>query len=101
MLVVQGFAGVLLQVQAGDADLLRAAIRQLDLDVFRLNCRALSASTDGMPMVFSSHLFLFYFLPLALIGQFALLRAPQRWSNLWLALTGYVFYGWAEPRFWF
>jgi alginate O-acetyltransferase complex protein AlgI len=50
-------------------------------------------------MVFSSHLFLFYFLPLALLGQAVLGRAPQRWRNLWLALTGYVFYGWAEPRF--
>jgi alginate O-acetyltransferase complex protein AlgI len=50
-------------------------------------------------MVFSSHLFLFWFLPLALGGQFLLARAPQRWSNLWLAFTGYVFYGWAEPRF--
>lgn len=50
-------------------------------------------------MVFSSHLFLFWFLPLALLGQFVLKRAPQRWGNFWLALTGYVFYGWAEPRF--
>jgi alginate O-acetyltransferase complex protein AlgI len=50
-------------------------------------------------MVFSSHLFLFYFLPLALSGHCLLLRAPQRWRNLWLALTGYAFYGWAEPRF--
>jgi alginate O-acetyltransferase complex protein AlgI len=50
-------------------------------------------------MVFSSHLFLFYFLPLALSGHCLLLRAPQRWRNLWLVLTGYAFYGWAEPRF--
>ncbi len=50
-------------------------------------------------MVFSSHLFLFYFLPLALSGHCLLLRAPQRWRNLWLVLTGYTFYGWAEPRF--
>jgi alginate O-acetyltransferase complex protein AlgI len=50
-------------------------------------------------MVFSSHLFLFWFLPLALSGQFILARAPVRWRNLWLAFTGYVFYGWAEPRF--
>ncbi len=50
-------------------------------------------------MVFSSHLFIFYFLPLALLGYYALAGAPQRWRNFWLILTGYVFYGWAEPRF--
>jgi alginate O-acetyltransferase complex protein AlgI len=50
-------------------------------------------------MVFSSYLFLFWFLPFALSGHFLLARAAQRWQNLWLALTGYVFYGWAEPRF--
>ena len=50
-------------------------------------------------MVFSSYLFLFWFLPLALSGNFLLARASQRGRNLWLALTGYLFYGWAEPRF--
>jgi len=50
-------------------------------------------------VVFSSHTFIFYFLPLALLGYYALAAAPQRWRNLWLILTGYVFYGWAEPRF--
>ncbi|MDQ2659733.1 MAG: MBOAT family protein [Verrucomicrobiota bacterium] len=50
-------------------------------------------------MVFSSHIFIFYFLPLALLGYYALAGAPQRWRNFWLILTGYTFYGWAEPRF--
>ncbi len=50
-------------------------------------------------MVFSSHIFIFYFLPLALLGYYVLAWAPQRWRNLWLILTGYTFYGWAEPRF--
>ena len=50
-------------------------------------------------MVFSSHLFLFYFLPLSLAGYYLLARASTRIRNLWLVLTGYVFYGWAEPRF--
>ncbi|MFZ1218231.1 MAG: MBOAT family protein [Chthoniobacterales bacterium] len=50
-------------------------------------------------MVFSSHIFVYYFLPLALLGYYALARAPQRWRNFWLILTGYTFYGWAEPRF--
>lgn len=50
-------------------------------------------------VVFSSHLFLYYFLPLALLGYYALSRAPQRWWNGWLIVTGYIFYGWADPRF--
>ncbi len=50
-------------------------------------------------VVFSSHIFIFYFLPLALLGYYALAGAPQRWRNFWLIVTGYVFYGWAEPRF--
>jgi alginate O-acetyltransferase complex protein AlgI len=50
-------------------------------------------------MVFSSHLFLFYFLPVALAGYYLLAGASQRLRNLWLVVTGYIFYGWAEPRF--
>jgi alginate O-acetyltransferase complex protein AlgI len=50
-------------------------------------------------MVFSSHIFIWYFLPLALVGYYALRLAPQRYRNLWLVLTGYVFYGWAGPKF--
>jgi alginate O-acetyltransferase complex protein AlgI len=50
-------------------------------------------------VVFSSHIFIFYFLPGALLGYYALARAPQRYRNFWLILTGYIFYGWAEPRF--
>src|SRR5947209_123589 len=50
-------------------------------------------------VVFSSHIFVYYFLPIALLGYYALVRAPQRWRNFWLILTGYTFYGWAEPRF--
>jgi alginate O-acetyltransferase complex protein AlgI len=47
-------------------------------------------------MVFSSHLFLFYFLPLALGVYYAL---PQRARHLALTLLSYIFYGWADPRF--
>ncbi len=47
-------------------------------------------------MVFSSHLFVFGFLPLALV--FCLL-APRRARNLVLTLVSYVFYGWAHPPF--
>jgi alginate O-acetyltransferase complex protein AlgI len=50
-------------------------------------------------VVFSSHIFVYYFLPIALLGYYLLFRARQRWRNGWLILTGYTFYGWAEPRF--
>ena len=50
-------------------------------------------------MVFSSHIFLFYFLPAALGLYYALHRFPQRWRNVILIITGYTFYGWAEPMF--
>jgi alginate O-acetyltransferase complex protein AlgI len=47
-------------------------------------------------MVFSSHLFLFYFLPLALAVS---LLAPRRvWLGV-LAVFSYIFYGWANPAF--
>ena len=47
-------------------------------------------------MVFSSHLFLFYFLPLAL-GVYYIL--PYRSRHLVLTLLSLIFYGWADPRF--
>lgn len=47
-------------------------------------------------MVFSSHLFLFYFLPLALGVYYVL---PRRSRHLALTLLSFVFYGWADPRF--
>jgi len=50
-------------------------------------------------VVFSSHIFIYYFLPFALLVYYALFRAKQRWRNAWLIVAGYTFYGWAEPRF--
>ncbi len=50
-------------------------------------------------MVFSSQIFLFGFLPLALAIYYAFSWSSQRVQNGVLALLGYVFYGWAEPRF--
>ena len=50
-------------------------------------------------MVFSSYIFVFYFLPLALLVTYGLFFAPQRARNLALALLGYAFYGWAAPQF--
>jgi alginate O-acetyltransferase complex protein AlgI len=47
-------------------------------------------------MVFSSYLFLFYFLPLALLLYYA---APARLRHLVLTALSYVFYGWANPLF--
>ena len=47
-------------------------------------------------MVFSSHLFLFYFLPLALLLYYV---SPRRGQHLILTLLSYVFYGWANPLF--
>src|SRR5688572_26265406 len=47
-------------------------------------------------MVFSSYLFLFYFLPLSLLVYFA---APRRVKHLVLTILSYVFYGWANPLF--
>ena len=47
-------------------------------------------------MVFSSHFFVYYFLPAALLGYYAL---PRRFRHLWLTLASYSFYGWANPAF--
>jgi alginate O-acetyltransferase complex protein AlgI len=47
-------------------------------------------------MVFSSHLFLFYFLPLALAVYYLL---PRRGKHLALTLLSFAFYGWANPLF--
>jgi alginate O-acetyltransferase complex protein AlgI len=47
-------------------------------------------------MVFSSYLFLFYFLPLCLALYYA---APRRLKHLALTVLSYVFYGWANPLF--
>jgi alginate O-acetyltransferase complex protein AlgI len=47
-------------------------------------------------MVFSSHLFVYYFLPAALLVYYAL---PARLRHLWLTLASYAFYGWANPAF--
>ncbi len=47
-------------------------------------------------MVFSSHIFLYGFLPLALSLWFI---TPRRAQHLVLSLLSYVFYGWANPLF--
>jgi len=47
-------------------------------------------------VVFSSHLFVYYFLPAVLLVYYAL---PRRGRHLWLTLASYFFYGWANPAF--
>ena len=47
-------------------------------------------------MVFTTQIFIFYFLPLFLLVYYNL---PIRWRNLWITLASYVFYGWWEPWF--
>jgi alginate O-acetyltransferase complex protein AlgI len=47
-------------------------------------------------MVFSSQLFIFYFLPVALALYFL---AGRRWRHLVLTVVSYLFYGWANPIF--
>lgn len=46
-------------------------------------------------MVFTSHIFLFYFLPLTLAGYYLLPRG----RNFFLLCASYVFYGWWNPWF--
>ncbi|MCH8831010.1 MAG: MBOAT family protein, partial [Planctomycetes bacterium] len=47
-------------------------------------------------MVFTSHIFLFYFLPFALLVYYLL---PFRFRNVFLTLASYLFYGWWMPWF--
>jgi alginate O-acetyltransferase complex protein AlgI len=46
-------------------------------------------------MVFSSHLFIFYFLPLVLLLTYIL---PFRYLSLMLVCLSYCFYGWMNPK---
>jgi len=47
-------------------------------------------------LVFSSHVFLFYFLPFTLLLYYLL---PRRGKHAFLTLISYVFYGWSNPLF--
>ena len=49
-------------------------------------------------MVFSSKIFLFYFLPFVLAGYY-LLKRNRKASNVFLTLVSLVFYAWGEPQF--
>ena len=47
-------------------------------------------------MVFSSHIFLFYFLPISLLLYYSM---PKRGKNIVLTAISYIFYGWSNPLF--
>lgn len=47
-------------------------------------------------MSFASLVFLFFFLPLVLVGYY---RFPRRWRNPFLLVSNLLFYGWGEPWF--
>ncbi len=47
-------------------------------------------------MVFSSHIFVYYFLPFALLTYYLL---PRQAKHFGLTLLSYLFYGWANPPF--
>lgn len=47
-------------------------------------------------MVFSSYLFVFYFLPIVLLIYYI---SPKQWRHAFLTLASYIFYGWANPWF--
>ncbi|TKB12406.1 MBOAT family protein [Desulforhopalus sp. IMCC35007] len=47
-------------------------------------------------MVFSSHIFLFYFLPASLLLYYSM---PKRAKNVLLTCVSYIFYGWSNPLF--
>ena len=47
-------------------------------------------------MVFTSHAFVFYFLPLVIAGYYA---TPTGHRSLFLAIASYLFYGWWSPWF--
>jgi alginate O-acetyltransferase complex protein AlgI len=50
-------------------------------------------------MVFSSQVFLFLFLPLALLLYYGARLGPRWLSHGVLVLTSLVFYGWSNPHF--
>ena len=47
-------------------------------------------------MVFTSHIFVFYFLPFVLLVYYLL---PYRARNLFITVASYLFYGWWKPWF--
>ena len=49
-------------------------------------------------MIFSSIIFLLYFLPIALLGYYGM-AFSRKLQNIWLLLISLIFYAWGEPVF--
>ncbi len=49
-------------------------------------------------MVFSSNVFLYFFLTITLVG-YAILHRWRKWSNLFLTFVSLGFYAWGQPKF--
>lgn len=47
-------------------------------------------------MVFSSFVFLFFFLPVVVLGYYL---SPKSLKNMWLLLASLFFYAWGEPKY--
>lgn len=47
-------------------------------------------------MVFSSFIFIIYFLPITILGYYLL---PSKAKNIWLLLVSLLFYAWGEPKY--
>ena len=50
-------------------------------------------------MLFNSYVFLYAFLPIALVGYFLLARAGRVPAALWLVAMSFIFYGWWNPAY--
>ena len=51
-------------------------------------------------MLFNSYPFIFVFLPVVVVGYYAIgPRAGQRWAVAWLVLASLFYYGWWNPRY--
>jgi alginate O-acetyltransferase complex protein AlgI len=50
-------------------------------------------------MSFASHIFVFYFLPLVLLGYCLIPQNPRFLRTAFLLIASYVFYGWLNPWF--
>ena len=50
-------------------------------------------------MLFNSYSFIFFYLPLVLLGFFQLARISHTFAAGWLAAASLFFYGWWNPRF--
>lgn len=50
-------------------------------------------------MVFSSVVFLFFFLPVCLLGYYVLFRRSVKWKNRWLLFCSLFFYAWGGIQY--